>query len=106
MLLSKIKRGLRDLYYYAKRNPVKVFMLVVMPLITGGALQRVLAQLGVRLPPGMARVFGGGAAAGGAGRGGYSEYERYSARGSGMGMGGSNWGDNVSGLMSIAKMFM
>ncbi|KAI5922618.1 hypothetical protein F4810DRAFT_259925 [Camillea tinctor] len=55
---KKLKRLLRDLIYYAKRHPLKVFMLVVMPLITGGALTALLARFGLRLPPGVERMLG------------------------------------------------
>jgi len=54
-----------------KKNPMKVFMLVIMPLITGGALTGLLAKFGMRLPPGLQKLFGAG------GRGGSGvEYER------------------------------
>lgn len=56
--LKKLKRLLRDLVYYAKRHPMKVFMLVVMPLITGGALTALLARFGLRMPPGIERMLG------------------------------------------------
>ncbi|KAI1498739.1 hypothetical protein F5X99DRAFT_392521 [Biscogniauxia marginata] len=55
---KKLKRLLRDLIYYAKRHPVKVFMLVIMPLITGGALTALLARFGLRLPPGIEKMLG------------------------------------------------
>lgn len=56
--------------YYAKRHPVKVFSLVVLPLLTGGALTALLARFGLRLPPSIERMLGLGARAmsgGGAG---------------------------------------
>ncbi|XXG94915.1 hypothetical protein Hte_001174 [Hypoxylon texense] len=62
--LKKLKRLLRDLIYYAKRHPFKVFMLVVMPLITGGALTALLARFGLRLPPTIERMLGVAAKAG------------------------------------------
>ncbi|KAG4414437.1 hypothetical protein IFR04_012400, partial [Cadophora malorum] len=37
-IYHKLRRLLRDLVYYMKKHPMKVFILVVMPLITGGAL--------------------------------------------------------------------
>ncbi|KAI1640007.1 hypothetical protein F4809DRAFT_556132 [Biscogniauxia mediterranea] len=55
---KKLRRLLRDLVYYAKRHPLKVFVLVVMPLITGGALTALLARFGLRLPPGVERMLG------------------------------------------------
>ncbi|KAK4044449.1 hypothetical protein C8A01DRAFT_31504 [Parachaetomium inaequale] len=62
--LKKLKRLLRDLLYYAKRHPLKVFMLVLMPLITGGALTALLARFGLRLPPFLERMLGVAARAG------------------------------------------
>ncbi|OTB05910.1 hypothetical protein M426DRAFT_21345 [Hypoxylon sp. CI-4A] len=62
--LKKLKRLLRDLMYYAKRHPLKVFMLVIMPLITGGALTALLARFGLRLPPTIERMLGVAAKAG------------------------------------------
>ncbi|KAI8632509.1 hypothetical protein F5Y19DRAFT_366300 [Xylariaceae sp. FL1651] len=55
---KKLKRLLRDLMYYAKRHPMKVFMLVIMPLVTGGALTALLARFGLRLPAGLERMLG------------------------------------------------
>lgn len=55
---KKLKRLLRDLVYWAKRHPVKVFMLVIMPLITGGALTALLARFGLRLPANIQRMLG------------------------------------------------
>lgn len=104
-----------------RRHPFKVFVLVIMPLLTGGALTKILAQFGVRLPKGLEELVGGGGGArrgGGVGGGGS---ERYYARGgardfgsgsnlSGM-MGGGAGGiggmaDNVQGMLKVAKMFM
>ncbi|MCJ1400589.1 hypothetical protein MMC11_003795 [Xylographa trunciseda] len=90
-LVFQIKRLLRNLIEYAKNNPMKMFMLVVMPLITGGALTKVLGTMGIRLPAGLAGmggVLGGGRSAGG-------------GIGSAMeGVGG------LEGVMKIAKMFI
>ncbi len=60
---KKLKRLLRDLVYYAKRHPLKVFMLVIMPLLTGGALTALLARFGLRMPAGLERMLGVGAKA-------------------------------------------
>lgn len=60
---KKVKRLLRDLVYYAKKHPMKVFMLVIMPLITGGALTALLARFGIRMPVGLERMLGVGAKA-------------------------------------------
>ena len=56
--VKRLKRLLRDLVYYAKRHPLKVFMLVIMPLITGGFLTALLAKLGLRLPASVERLLG------------------------------------------------
>ncbi|KAL8366966.1 hypothetical protein RB595_009149 [Gaeumannomyces hyphopodioides] len=57
----KLKRLLRDLVHYAKRHPLRVFMLVVMPLITGGALTALLARFGMRMPAALESLLGLGA---------------------------------------------
>ncbi|KAI1172550.1 hypothetical protein F4777DRAFT_511341 [Nemania sp. FL0916] len=64
---KKLKRLLRDLVYWAKRHPMKVFMLVIMPLITGGALTALLARFGLRLPAGINRMLGVAATTAGGG---------------------------------------
>jgi hypothetical protein len=107
---------LRDLIYYLKKNPIKVFVLVIMPLITGGALTGLLSRFGLRLPTSIQRVvakIGGGSGASigamtiGRGRDGALQFqrERYEGPLSGVGkavgaMGGAN------GLMNVAKMFI
>ncbi|KAI0125836.1 hypothetical protein BJ170DRAFT_632743 [Xylariales sp. AK1849] len=59
---KQLKRLLRDLMYYAKRHPMKVFMLVIVPL--SGVLTAMLARFGLRLPPGIGRMLGIAAKAG------------------------------------------
>lgn len=100
-MYNKLRRFLRDLYYYARRHPVKVFMLVIMPLLTGGALHKLLAQFGIRLPPGLLKAFGGPPGGYPKGYRSGGEYQRYSVRGEGSGIGNS-----VEGLMGLAKIFM
>jgi hypothetical protein len=104
---------LRSLYSRARRNPVKTFFLVIMPLITGGVLTKILSQFGIRLPPGL---FGGMSGMSGAGRGGqFHEFERFSASSGGRGggggglgslMGGGTGAGGVGALLGLAKMFM
>lgn len=114
--MTRLRRFIRDLYYYMRRHPLKVFILVIMPLLTGGALTKILAQFGVRLPKGLEQLVGGGGGGGGRSRGGLGGYqrERYYARGGARdfdsgtslpGMGGG-MGDNLQGLLKVAKMFM
>lgn len=87
----KLKRLLRDLVYWAKRHPLKVFMLVIMPLITGGALTALLARFGLRLPAGIQRMLGLAArtAGGGGGIGLMGEAVRMATGGRGGGLGGN-----------------
>jgi len=88
-----------------RRHPVKVFLLVIMPLITGGALTKLLATLGVRLPRGLQNMVGGSDRQGG---------ERFYARGGARDIGGgtalpgmgAGVGESISSLMGIAKMFI
>lgn len=72
--------------HYAGKHPIKVFFMVIVPLISGGILQKLLGVLGVRLP--RALQFGKG-----------------SARGFGDGD-GKGIGESLSGVMSLAKMFL
>jgi len=109
-LYQQLRRLLRDLLYYLKKNPVKVFFLVIMPLITGGALTALLSRFGVRLPPGVERMIaqlggrsGHGGLESGLGRGhdGHLQFERKSYDGP-LGSMGSTAGS----LLSAARMFM
>lgn len=95
-----------------KRNPVKVFVLVIMPLITGGALSGLLSRFGIRIPGGLQKMFGGGAGMG-RGRDGGMQFERSSYKsegplGGGLGGIGSALGGmgGIGGAMRMAKMFM
>lgn len=105
-LVAKVKKWLRDLYYYMKKHPMKVFFLVIMPLITGGALTKLLSKVGIRLPPQLERMMGSNMNRGAG--------DRYYSRGGARdfdggthlpGMGGGV-GDSAMGLMKMAKMFM
>ena len=85
---------------------MKVFLLVIMPLITGGALSKLLAQFGVRLPRSLQNLAGGSR--------GYSETDRFYARGGARDFGGGTAlpgmgggvGESITGLMGLAKMFL
>jgi hypothetical protein len=95
-LYSKLRRLLRDLMYYLKKNPVKVFMLVIMPLLTGGALTGLLAKFGIRMPAGLGKMFGSGAARGAMDLGR-----------SGAAMGGlGSLAAGMGGVAGLAKMFI
>jgi hypothetical protein len=110
---AQLRRLLRDLIYYMKRHPMKVFMLVIMPLITGGALTGLLARFGIRLPGGLEKMFGGAAGSRygvGRGPGGGMQFERSRAEGplgalGGLGNLAAGMG-GVGGAMNFAKMFM
>jgi hypothetical protein len=41
---------------YAKTHPAQVFALVIVPLVTGGALTAALARIGVRMPRSIERL--------------------------------------------------
>ncbi|KAL4868771.1 hypothetical protein BDV12DRAFT_168990 [Aspergillus spectabilis] len=83
-IIRYIRRLFRDISNYARRHPMKVLMLVVVPLITSGVLVKLFAMVGVRLPK---HVFGGSSSSPRSGGDG--------------GMAG-----NINGLMNIAKMLM
>lgn len=121
---KQLKRLLRDLIHWAKRHPVKVFFMVIMPLVTGGALTALLARFGLRLPPAIERWLGmaSRAASGdsfgfvgdamrmaGGPAGGFDSYnmhyDGYSSYGGGGGGGGyGDWGNGIMG--GVAKMFI
>ncbi|EEA20845.1 conserved hypothetical protein [Talaromyces marneffei ATCC 18224] len=90
-MIRRIKRLLRDIWSYARRHPVKVFLFVIVPLITGGVLQKLLAMVGLRLPSGLV--------------GNRSEFEQISRRSSSLGglgglaggVGGAGLGDSING---------
>lgn len=90
-MVYQVRYYLRKLYHYARRNPVKLFMLVIMPLITGGALADLLRRFGIRLPGGLQNMLPGG----GGRRSGFD-----GGRSGGMEAGG------VAGLMKLAQMFI
>ncbi|RHZ68844.1 hypothetical protein CDV55_105379 [Aspergillus turcosus] len=82
-VIHYIKRVFRDIYNYARRHPAKVLFMVIIPLVTSGVLQKLLAMIGVRLPHSLSALSSG------AGR-----------------LGERGMQDNLSGLMNIAKMFL
>lgn len=112
-MYAKLQQLLGDLLYYMKRHPIKVFVLVIMPLVTGGALAGLLKRFGIRLPGGLDKLLGGrGGKRGGisGGRDSY-QYERSRVEGSGIGGMGklgmlAGGMEGVSGAMKLAKMFM
>ncbi|OJD13804.1 hypothetical protein AJ78_05786 [Emergomyces pasteurianus Ep9510] len=95
----KIRRLFRHIMRYARSHPLKVFFMVVMPLITGGVLQKLLGVVGIRLPPSLGGKHGAGFK-GGHGGGGLSGIL------AGGGGGGGGLGESVGGLVSLAKMFV
>lgn len=85
---------IKELWYYARRHPVKAFFAVIVPLLSaGGAVHGLLRQFNIRIPglDGATRRGGGGYY----GSSGYS------------GLSGSNdLLGNAGSLMQIAKAFM
>ncbi|EEH10568.1 conserved hypothetical protein [Histoplasma capsulatum G186AR] len=88
-VVRSIRRLFRHIVRYARSHPLKVFFMVIMPLITGGVLQKLLSVVGIRLPPSL----------GGGHSGGFKT-------GNGGGAGGGGLGESVGGLVSLAKMFV
>lgn len=95
-MVRAVKRLFRDIYRYARHHPIKVLLLVIVPLLTSGVLPKLLAVVGIRLPHGLISALGGGSA--GATRGG-------GGGGGGFGAGGPGLSENLNSLMNIAKMF-
>ena len=101
-LMHRLQRMIKELWYYARRHPVKAFFAVVVPLLSaGGAIGGLLKQFGIRLPAGMMGAFGGDTRRY---SGGYYGSSGYSSRGGDMGGGG--WMGNAGSLMQIARAFM
>lgn len=93
-LFHKLQRMLRELWYYAKRHPMKAFFAVVVPLLSaGGAIGGLMKQFGVRLPMEGMSSRGGGGYYGSSGYGG-------DRRGGGGGL-----MDNLGSVMQIARAF-
>lgn len=88
-MLRDIKKLFRDIYRYARRNPMKVFMMVIVPLLTSGVLPKLLAMIGIRLPHAVISALGGNAPK----AAGFAE------------AGGRGISENINSLMNIAKMF-
>lgn len=90
-MIQSIKRLLRDIYRYARRHPIKVLLLVIMPLLTSGVLPKLLAMVGLRLPPGVINALGGSAS--------------NAARTEMGAIGGAGLSESVNRMLSLAKMF-
>ena len=107
--VARVRRFLLKIYDYMRRNPTKVFFLVILPLITGGALTRLLRTVGIRLPRGVENLM---AQLGG--RRGVVESERIFARGGARDFAGGTSlpgmvggiGESIGGLMGMARMFI
>ncbi|KAJ5961053.1 uncharacterized protein N7479_008203 [Penicillium vulpinum] len=87
-MIRDIKRLFRDIYRWARRNPMKVLMMVIVPLLTSGVLPKLLAMIGIRLPHVVTSALGGAAKSSGGGNGG-----------------GRGMSENIGSLVNIAKMF-
>lgn len=103
-------------------------MMVIMPLVTGGALTALLARFGLRLPASLERMLGlAGRATGGGGsfglmgeaarmagglggrggHGGFDGYARNFAHAPGFGQqGGRRGGGWEDSIVGVAKMFL
>lgn len=105
-LLYKIKQLLRELYIYARRHPVKLFFMVVMPLLSSGALHGVLRQFGISLPRALNSALGGGSLGGSFNSYGARSYSGgyYGSSGYGNDYGGGSDGLNLGSLMSLASL--
>ncbi|OAA78234.1 hypothetical protein LEL_05057 [Akanthomyces lecanii RCEF 1005] len=90
---KQLKRLIRDLLHWFKRHPWKVFFMVIMPLVTGGALTALLARFGLRMPPSLERALGmASRAASGDGFGFVSDAMRMAGGGPGAGAGAARGG--------------
>ncbi|KAH6691519.1 hypothetical protein F5X68DRAFT_65861 [Plectosphaerella plurivora] len=90
-----VKKLWRDLMRLLKENPLKVVMLVIVPLITSGLLTGLLARFGLRLPAGVEKMMGLGARAAGGDTGGLM--------GEAVKMATRSFGPGGSGRVDIAR---
>jgi hypothetical protein len=97
-MFSRLRRLLRNLIHFMKKHPMRVFMLVIMPLLTGGALAQLLARFGIRLPAGLDKMFGG------RGGGRSVDFESTTVEGPLAAVGGLS--SLAGGLGGVAKLFM
>ena len=86
-MLRDIKRLFRDIYRWARRNPMKVLLMVIVPLLTSGVLPKLLAMIGIRLPHAVVSALGG------------APKPREDMAG------GRGVSEHISSLVNIAKMF-
>ncbi|TKA72105.1 hypothetical protein B0A55_06515 [Friedmanniomyces simplex] len=117
-LVHKLQRMVKELWYYARRHPVKAFFAVVVPLLSaGGAIGGLMRGLNIRLPGGLGAGSGGGGMLGGfggmggmgsrGGRGGGGVYYGSAGYEGGSGGGGSGgWMNSAGSLMQVARAFM
>jgi len=95
-LVHKLQRMVKELWYYARRHPVKAFFAVIVPLLSaGGAIGGLLRGLGVSLPMMM-----GGSTRHSRGSGGYYGSSGYGRESSG------GWMGQAGSLMQVARAFM
>ncbi|KAF2752820.1 hypothetical protein EJ05DRAFT_480970 [Pseudovirgaria hyperparasitica] len=99
MLLRKFKHLIRELYYYARRHPIKILFMVIMPLISGGVLHQIARQFGIQLP---AALRGNGGARGFRDDNGYYSSQGYEGRSDGVFGGFGDFGS----VVKVARMFM
>ncbi|KAI9808282.1 MAG: hypothetical protein M1825_004739 [Sarcosagium campestre] len=96
--IYRAKRMVRRLIAYARRHPMKMFMMVIMPLISGGALAGVLKSFGIRLPGGVIGSLLGGR------RGGFGD--DLSSMGGRGGLSDLGGGGGIQSALKVVKMFM
>lgn len=99
-ILERVKRMIKELYYYVRRNPVKILLPIAMALLSGGALQTIAKKLGVTLPPGLVALAGGS-------RGERFDFDRAFEGGrSSSSHGGFASGGVLRGAMKLASTFL
>ncbi|KAF2725534.1 hypothetical protein K431DRAFT_203112, partial [Polychaeton citri CBS 116435] len=99
-LMHKLQRMIKELWYYMRKNPMKAFFAVVVPLLSaGGAIHGLLKNFGIRLP---FLDMGGSGSSNGGGRGrSYSSKSTYSKHTSSN----AGWGSTMGSLMQVARAF-
>lgn len=99
-LIHQLRRLLRELYNYARRHPVKLFFMVLGPLLSSGALHGILRQYGISLPRALNGALGGP----GLSNYGSRSYSSGYYGSTGYGREYDSEGLNFQSLMSLAKL--
>jgi len=91
----------KELYYYIRRNPVKVLLPIIMALISGGALHTIARKFGITIPAALA-----GLVEGSRGRGSFGFGHAFDESSRGSSLGDFATGGILQGAVKLASTFL